>query len=47
MKHEIDQVKQDAAAARIQQIVKDLALLEKQDKDQYARLRDALRDALK
>src|SRR3954454_15155118 len=26
MKHEIDQVKQDAAAARIQQIVKDLAL---------------------
>jgi hypothetical protein len=47
MKHEIDKVKQDAAAARIQQIVKDLALLEKQDKEQYARLRDALREALK
>jgi hypothetical protein len=47
MKREIDKVKQDAAAARIERLVKDLALLEKQDKDQYARLRDALREALK
>src|SRR3954467_15844741 len=39
MKHEIDKVKQGRAAARIQQLVKDLALVEKGDKDQYARLR--------
>jgi hypothetical protein len=47
MKQEIDQVKQDAAATRIQQIVKDLELLKGQDEAQYARLRDALREALK
>ena len=47
MKQEIDKVKQDAAATRIQRIIKDLELLETQDKDQYARLRDALRKALK
>lgn len=47
MKREIDTVKQDAAAARIERIVKDLALLEAQDQEQYVRLRDALREALK
>jgi hypothetical protein len=47
MKHEIDRVKQDAAATRIERIVKDLALLEAQDQEEYARLRDALREALK
>jgi hypothetical protein len=47
MKREIDKVKQDAAAARVERIVKDLALLEAQDHDQYARLRNALREALK
>ena len=46
MKREIDQVKQDAAAARIEQITKDLALLKTRDEAQYARLRDALREAL-
>ena len=47
MKQEIDQVKQDAAAARVERIVKDLALLKAQDQEQYVRLRDALREALK
>lgn len=47
MKQEIDKVKRDAAAARVERIVKDLALLKAQDEKQYARLRDALRDALK
>ena len=47
MKHEIDAVKQDAAATRIERIVKDLALLKAQDQEQYVRLRDALREALK
>jgi hypothetical protein len=47
MKHEIDKVKQDAAATRIERIVKDLALLKAQDQEQYLRLRDALREALK
>jgi len=47
MKHEIDKVKQDAAATRIERIVKDLALLKAQDQEQYVRLRDALREALK
>ena len=47
MKHEIDKVKQDAAAARVERIVKDLALLKAQDQEQYVRLRDALREALK
>ena len=46
MKREIDQVKQDAAAARIEQITKDLAFLKTRDEGQYARLRDALREAL-
>jgi hypothetical protein len=48
MKREIDQVKRDAAAARVERIVKDLALLEAQEnKEQYVRLRNALREALK
>lgn len=46
MKHEIDDVKRDAAAARLEQIPKDLALLKSQDKARYARLRDALLQAL-
>jgi len=45
MKHDIDNVKQ-AAAARITRITKDLALLKVQDEAQYVRLRDALREAL-
>ena len=47
MKHEIDKVKQDAAATRIGRITKDLALLKAQDEEQYVRVRDALRGALK
>jgi hypothetical protein len=47
MKHEIDQVKQDAAAARIEQITKDIALLKTRDEAEYVRLRDALREALR
>lgn len=47
MKHDIDNVKQDAAAARIAQITKDLALLKAQDEAQYVRLRNDLREALK
>jgi hypothetical protein len=47
MKREIDKVKQDAAAARVERIVKDLALLKAQDEEQYVRLRDALREALR
>ena len=46
MKHDIDNVKQAAAAARIKRITKDLALLKAQDEAQYVRLRDALREAL-
>jgi hypothetical protein len=47
MKHEIDQVKQNAAAARIEQITKDIALLKTRDEAEYVRLRDALREALR
>jgi hypothetical protein len=47
MKHEIDRVKQDAAAARVERIINDLALLKTHDNAQYVRLRDALREALK
>ena len=47
IKHEIDNVKQDAAATRIERITKDLALLKAQDEEQYVRLRDALREALR
>ena len=47
MKRDIDKVKLDAAATRIERITKDLALLKVQDEEQYLRLRDALREALK
>jgi hypothetical protein len=47
MKREIDDVKRAAAATRIDGIIKDLALLKAQDQEQYVRLRDALREALK
>jgi hypothetical protein len=47
MKREIDQVKQDAAAGRLAQISRDLALLKLRDEAEYERLRDALRDALR
>ena len=46
MKHEIDRVKQGAAAARIEQITKDMALLKTCDQAEYVRLRDALLEAL-
>lgn len=47
MKHEIDKVKQDAAATRIERVIKDLAQLKAQNEEQYVRLRDALREALR
>ena len=47
MKHEIDKVKQDAAATRVERIIKDLKLLKLQNHEQYERLRYALRAALK
>ncbi len=46
MKHEIDAIKRDAAAARIEQMSSDLALLKAQDDKRYERLRDGLRAAL-
>ena len=46
MKHEIDAIKRDAAAARIEQMSSDLALLKAQDHARYERLRDGLRAAL-
>src|SRR3954471_18154025 len=39
MKHEIDEVKRDAALARLEQISKDLALLKVRDRPRYERLR--------
>jgi hypothetical protein len=47
MKHDIDEVKREAAAARLEQIPRDLALLKAQDKKQYARLREELVEALR
>ena len=47
MKHDIDEVKRDAAAARLEQIPRDLALLKALDKAQYARVREALSRALR
>jgi hypothetical protein len=47
MKHDIDEVKREAAAARLEQIPRDLALLRAQDKKQYARLREELVEALR
>ena len=46
MKHEIDKVKQDAAASRIEQLTRDLALLKDSNETKYTELRDALRKAL-
>jgi hypothetical protein len=46
MKHEIDAVKRDAAAARIEQMTSDLALLKAQDGKRYAELREGLIAAL-
>jgi hypothetical protein len=46
MKHEIDAIKRDAAAARIEQMSSDLALLKTQDDKRYEQLRDGLRAAL-
>jgi hypothetical protein len=47
MKQQIDEVKEHAAAARIERITKDLALLKQRDEGQFNRLRDALREALR
>lgn len=47
MKREIDQVKEGAAAARIEQIRKDLELLRAKNPPEYERLRSALSEALK
>jgi hypothetical protein len=47
MKHEIDDVKREAAAARLEQIPKDLALIKMHDEQQYTRLREALLQALR
>jgi hypothetical protein len=47
MKHEIDQVKRDAAAARLEQLSKDLALLKVVDLPQYSRVREVLLQALR
>jgi hypothetical protein len=38
MKHEIDNVKRDTAAGRIERIVRDLAVLKAQDQEQYKAL---------
>src|SRR3954468_10044721 len=47
MKDDIDKVKREAAAARLEQIPKDLALIKMHDEAQYARLREALLQALR
>lgn len=47
MKREIDQVKEGAAAARVEQIRKDLELLRAKNPSEYERLRSALSEALK
>jgi hypothetical protein len=46
MKREIDRIKHDAAAARVDQLVADLRALRAADPAGYARLRDALRREL-
>jgi hypothetical protein len=43
MKHEIDKVKQDAAASRLERVANDLLLLKAKDDVRYARLRAALK----
>jgi hypothetical protein len=47
MKRDIDKVKQAGAAARVEQLKKDLELLKANNPPEYERLRNALRDALK
>jgi hypothetical protein len=47
MRREIDNVKQDTAATRVERIVKDLAPLKAQDQEQYMRLRGASQEALR
>ena len=47
MKHEIDKIKLDAAAARLDQLAKDLALLKVVDLPQYSRVREVLLQALR
>ena len=47
MKRDIDKVKQASAAARVEQLKKDLELLKAKNPPEYDRLRSALRDALK
>jgi hypothetical protein len=46
MKNEIDGIKLEAAAARVDRLRADLADLRSQRPDEYRRLRDALRDVL-
>lgn len=47
MKREIDEVKENAAAARVEQIRKDLELLRAKNPPEYERLRSALSEALR
>ena len=47
MWEEIEQVKTESATARLEQIVSDLALLRDKNPEEYRRLRDGLRAALK
>src|SRR5712672_3424246 len=42
MKQEIDKVKRDAVATRVERLVKDLELLKSRDDPQYEHLREAL-----
>lgn len=46
MKHDVDRIKREAAAQRLAQIPRDLALPKESDKPAYERLRKALRDAV-
>ena len=47
MKGEIDKLKLESAATRVEQVTNDLALLKMRDEELYTRVRDALREALK
>ena len=47
MKHDIDKVKEAAAVARIERLIKDLDLIKADDNGQFERLRGALLRALK
>jgi hypothetical protein len=47
MKQDIDEVKEHAAAARVRQIINDLAVIKVLDKPEFDRLREGLRDTLK